>query len=145
MDPKIISGNRVFDNRGSLIFNNNLKFDNIKRFYIVHNYSKNFIRAWHGHLKEEKYIKCLQGTFQVSAVRIDNVKKPKKSNKIFNYYLNESNHDFIHIPKGYANGSMSLENNSKLLILSTLSLDDSIKDDYRFDSKYWNPWEISER
>jgi len=40
---------------------------------------------------------------------------------------------------------MSLENNSKLLILSTLSLDDSIKDDYRFDSKYWNPWEISER
>ena len=46
MDPKIITGNRVFDNRGSLIFNNNLKFDNIKRFYIVHNYSKNFIRKW---------------------------------------------------------------------------------------------------
>ena len=47
MDPKIISGNRIFDNRGSLIFNNNLKFDNIKRFYIVHNYSKNFI--WKKH------------------------------------------------------------------------------------------------
>lgn len=145
MDPKLINGNRVFDNRGSLIFNNNLEFNNIKRFYIVHNYSKNFIRAWHGHLKEEKYIKCLVGTFQVSAVKISNIKKPKKNSKIFNYFLNESSQDFIHIPKGYANGSMSLENNSKLLIFSTLTLQESIKDDYRFDSKYWNPWKINER
>ena len=80
MEPKIIKGNRIFDNRGSLIFNNNLDFKEIKRFYIVHNYSKNFIRAWHGHLIEEKYIKCLSGTFQVSAVKIGNIKKPNKKN-----------------------------------------------------------------
>lgn len=145
MEPTIIKGNRIFDNRGSLIFNNNLDFKEIKRFYIVHNYSKNFIRAWHGHLKEEKYIKCLSGTFQVSAVKIGNIKKPNKKNKIFNYFLNETNNDFIHIPKGYANGSMSLEDNSKLLILSTLTIQESAIDDYRFDSRYWNPWKINER
>lgn len=145
MDPKIIKGDRIYDNRGSLIFNNDLEFYKIKRFYIVHNYSKNFVRAWHGHLKEEKYIKCLKGTFQVCAVKIDNVKKPNKKNKISNFYLNESNHDFIHIPKGYANGSMSLEDNSQLLIFSSLTLQDSIKDDYRFESRYWNPWVINER
>lgn len=145
MIPKIISGGKVYDNRGSLRFSNKLIFNKIKRFYIVHNYSKNFIRAWHGHLKEEKFITCIKGTFQVSAVKITNIKKPSKSSKIFNYVLNESNNDFIHIPKGYANGSMSLEDNSKLLIFSSSKVKDSIKDDYRFEYNYWNPWKIDER
>ena len=85
MNPKLINGNRIFDNRGSLRFSNELNFKNIKRFYTVHNYTKNFIRAWHGHINEEKYIGCIKGTFQVSAVKIDNVKKPNKKNEICNW------------------------------------------------------------
>ena len=145
MEPSLIKGNRVFDNRGSLRFSNNLDFKNIKRFYIVHNYSKNFIRAWHGHLKEEKYIGCIKGTFQISAVKINNVKKPNKKNKIFNFILNKSDSNFVHIPKGFANGSMSLEDNSELLIFSTSSLSESLKDDFRFNAKYWNPWDVNFR
>ena len=145
MEPKLVIGNKIYDNRGSLRFSNDLNFKKIKRFYIVHNYNKNFIRAWHGHLKEEKYISCIKGTFQVSAVKIDNVKKPNKKNKIFNFFLNKSDANFVHIPKGYANGSMSLEENSELLIFSTSSLDESLKDDFRFDAKYWNPWNIEFR
>ena len=56
MEPILITGNRIFDNRGSVRFSNDLTFRNIKRFYTVHNYSKNFVRAWHGHMMEEKYI-----------------------------------------------------------------------------------------
>ena len=145
MEPKLITGNRIFDNRGSVRFNNNLIFKDVKRFYTVHNYQKNFIRAWHGHLKEEKFIGCIKGTFQISAVKIENKKKPNKKNKIFTYYLNQSNNDFVYIPKGFANGSMSLEDNSELLIFSTSTIQDSLKDDYRFSPKYWNPWIINER
>lgn len=145
MEPKIIAGDRIFDNRGSVRFNNNLIFKNIKRFYTVHNYQKNFIRAWHGHFKEEKFIGCIKGTFQISAVEIDNKNKPNKKNKVFSYILNQSNNDFVYIPKGFANGSMSLEDNSELLIFSTSSVQDSLKDDYRFNPKYWNPWIINER
>ena len=130
MIPKIIEGNRIFDNRGSVQFNNDLKFQKIKRFYVVHNYSKNFVRAWHGHLKEEKYISCTKGTFQKSAVQLDNIKKPGKKNKIFSFILNENDNKFVHIPKGYANGTMSFEDNSKLLIFSTSDLNESINDDY---------------
>ena len=54
MGPKLINGNRIFDNRGSLRFSNELSFKNIKRFYIVHNYAKILSRAWHGHMYEEK-------------------------------------------------------------------------------------------
>ena len=129
MTPKIIEGNRIFDNRGSLRFSNNLNFKSLKRLYIVHNYSKNFVRAWHGHKKEEKYICCIKGTFQISAVKLDNLKKPNKKNKIFTYYLNENNNNFVYVPKGFANGSMSLEENSKLLIFSTLTIEESLKDD----------------
>lgn len=145
MEPKLVNGNRIYDNRGSLRFSNDLNFKNIKRFYTVHNYNKNFIRAWHGHLKEEKYIGCIKGTFQVSAVKLDNIKKPNIKNKVFNFFLNESDTRFVHIPKEYANGSMSLEDNSELLIFSTSSLKESFKDDFRFDAKYWNPWDIEHR
>ena len=145
MKPKLINGNRIYDNRGSLRFSNKLNFKNIKRFYIVHNYRKNFIRAWHGHLKEEKYIGCIKGTFQISAVKIDGTKNPSKKNKVFNFFLNKSDSNFIHIPKGYANGSMSLEANSELLIFSTSTLKESLKDDIIYDANYWNPWKIENR
>jgi|TARA_B110000037_G_C17014792_1_gene462797 dTDP-4-dehydrorhamnose 3,5-epimerase-like enzyme len=145
MNPKLINGNRIYDNRGSLRFSNELDLKNIKRFYTVHNYNKNFIRAWHGHMNEDKYIGCIKGTFQVSAVKIDNVKKPNKKNKIHNFFLNESDSNFVHISKGFANGSMSLEENSELLIFSTSSIKESLKDDIRYDVKYWNPWQISQR
>ena len=145
MEPKIISGNRIYDNRGSVRFNNNLEFKNLKRFYTVHNYSKNFIRAWHGHLKEEKFIGCIKGTFQVSAVKLDNIKDPNKKNRVYNFFLNQSDSNFVYIPKGFANGSMSLEENSELLIFSTSSLNESLKDDFRFEAKYWNPWNIEFR
>ena len=145
MNPKLINGNRIFGNRGSLRFSNDLSFKNIKRFYTVHNYTKNFIRAWHGHINEEKYIGCIKGTFQVSAVKIDNVKKPNKKNEIHNFFLNESNSNFVHVPKGFANGSMSLEENSELLIFSTSSIKESLNDDIRYDSEYWNPWKINNR
>ena len=145
MIPKIIKGNKVFDNRGSLRFSNNLSLKNVKRFYIVHNYDINFIRAWHGHLKEEKYITCIKGTFQVSAVKISKVRNPNKKTKINNFTLNQSDNDFLYIPKGYANGSMSLELNSELLIFSTLSLKESMRDDYRYDYNYWDPWKINNR
>lgn len=145
MEPKLINGNRLYDNRGSLRFSNELTFKGIKRFYIVHNYNKNFVRAWHGHLKEEKFIGCIKGTFQISAVKLNNIKKPNKKNKIFNFFLNQSNSNFVYIPKGYANGSMSLEENSELLIFSTSSLKESLKDDIRYKSDYWNPWKIISR
>jgi dTDP-4-dehydrorhamnose 3,5-epimerase len=145
MEPQLIKGNRVFDNRGSVRFCNDINFKDIKRFYTVHNYNKNFIRAWHGHLKEEKYIGCIRGTFQISAVKIDNVKKPNKKNKIFSFFLNQSDNNFIHIPKEYANGSMSLEKDSELLIFSTSSLKESLNDDIRYKADYWNPWNIIQR
>ena len=40
---------------------------------------------------------------------------------------------------------MSLQSNSELLIFSTSTLQESIKDDIRYASDYWNPWKIIHR
>ena len=47
----------------------------------------------------------------------------------------------LYIPKNYANGAMNLTENNAVRYYSSLSLEESIDDDYRFESDFWNPWE----
>jgi dTDP-4-dehydrorhamnose 3,5-epimerase-like enzyme len=49
------------------------------------------------------------------------------------------------IPAGYANGFMTLTESAKVMFLSTSSLEESAGDDFRFDARLWNPWNIEER
>lgn len=135
--PKTISGGYFKDKRGIVYFNNNFKFKNIKRFYIVQNHKKDFIRAWHGHLKEEKYIFCVQGKATIGAVKISNIKNPSKKKKPLFFELDSSKPDIIFIPAGYANASKSLDRKMKLVIFSNLTLKQSIRDDYRYPEDYW--------
>jgi dTDP-4-dehydrorhamnose 3,5-epimerase-like enzyme len=137
MIPKLFKGGISLDNRGSVSFNNNLTLKNIKRFYFVQNKKKNYVRAWHGHRIEAKFILCIKGKAKISAVKISNVKKPSKKSKVFSWNLDGKVPDVIYIPPGYANGSKSLSKDMKLLILSTTTLSKSIKDDYRFPKEFW--------
>jgi dTDP-4-dehydrorhamnose 3,5-epimerase len=45
------------------------------------------------------------------------------------------------IPGGYANGFKALEDNSRLLAFSNLSLEESRQDDYRFEKNMWKNWD----
>ena len=46
----------------------------------------------------------------------------------------------LYIPKNYANGAMNLTENNAVRYYSSLLLEESIDDDYRFESDFWNPW-----
>ena len=48
----------------------------------------------------------------------------------------------VYIPEGYANGSMTLIKNTKLLVFSNSTIEESIKDDFRYPYDYWNNWSI---
>ena len=128
------------DHRGSVEFYNELELDYYKRFYIVSNPIEGTVRAWHGHKIEEKLIKVLKGEFLICLVKIDNWDQPSKNLEILKYKLNE-NSGLLYVPSGYANGAINLNSDNKIMYFSSLVLEDSINDDYRFDSKYWNPWE----
>lgn len=141
----LIEGNKIFDDRGSVKFNNDFKFDNIKRFYIINNFNTSLIRAWHAHKKEEKFVMCIKGSIMIGAVKIMNFEDPDPKAKVFKKVLTSEKSEIIHIPKNFANGLKALEKKSELLIFSSSSLEESLNDDYRYPYNFWNIWEIENR
>jgi dTDP-4-dehydrorhamnose 3,5-epimerase len=145
--PKIIEGGFAIDDRGQLSFVNDFDFSNVKRFYMVDNFSQDIIRAFHGHLKEEKYVFVVSGSAIVAAVKMDDTIKPNKSNEVCRFVLSSRKPNILYIPAGYANGLRAIEENTKIIFFSTSSLEESKNDDYRFPYDYWGKeiWNVENR
>lgn len=134
--PQIYQGSLFRDSRGAVSFVNDFTFNKVKRFYeVVHIESEP--RAFHGHLKEEKYVYVTSGKILLCLVPLDNPQSPSKTNKIYNFTLDAKNPQVVHIPAGYANGFKVLKKNSKVIFFSTHSVEESKNDDYRFPYDYW--------
>lgn len=144
-EPTLIKGGLAVDDRGAVSFVNDFNFEGVKRFYMVENHKKGFIRAWHGHKNEGKYVFVVKGSAVVASVQIDNWETPSKELKVNRFVLSEKSPSILFIPAGYANGFMSLSDDCKIMFLSTSSIAESLADDFRFEARYWNPWEIEER
>ena len=140
-----IPGGKAFDDRGALSFINDLDLSVFKRFYIVENHAQGFVRAWHGHKKEAKAVVVVSGAALVAAVKIDNWDKPSKDLEVQRTVLSSEKPGALLIPAGYANGFMTLTGGAKVMFLSTSSLEESAGDDFRFDAKHWDPWQIEQR
>lgn len=143
--PVVFQGNKVFDDRGSLGFINGFNVSEFKRFYLIENHSVNFIRAWHGHLKETKAIIMVRGEALVCAVELDSTTNPSKNKEVTRIVLSATSPSALYIPAGYANGFMTLSTDAKLLVFSSTTVEESQGDDYRFAYDYWNPWNITPR
>ena len=142
---KLIQGGTFVDERGYVSFINKANLINVKRIYTIKNHQTNFIRAWHGHKKESKFFMAISGSFLVGLININNFQNPSKKLKAKKIFLSENNPQILFVPKGYANGIMNLEPNSKLLVFSDMTLLESGNDDYRFAYDYWNIWQIDKK
>lgn len=142
---RLIRGDIAYDDRGSVSFVNDFGFAGVKRFYIVTNHRQGFIRAWHAHKNESKYVIALGGAALVGAVRIDDFESPSRNLEVERHVLSAAKPSVLYIPAGYANGFMSLTPDAKLMFLSTSTVEESRSDDYRFDARYWDIWSIEER
>ena len=129
-----IQGGVYADDRGFLRFVNDFDFSNVKRFYQVENHSKGFIRAWHGHKKEGKYVYVAKGTAVIGAVDLE-------TEEVSKFALSSQNPAILYIPPGYANGFKTLEEDTIIMFFSTSTLQESHGDDYRFEWDRWNIWE----
>jgi len=145
LKPKIIDGGLAVDDRGQVTFVNDFDFKDVKRFYIVSNHAGGFIRAWHAHKKEAKYVLAVKGAAVVGAVAVDDWKKPDKEAEVHRYVLSAKTPKLLYIPPGYANGFMSLTRDMQLIFYSTSTLDESLSDDFRYDSRYWDIWQVEEK
>jgi len=66
--PVVIKGGIAVDDRGSLRFVNDFDFAGIRRFYMVENHAAGFVRAWHGHRHEAKFVYVVSGAALITAV-----------------------------------------------------------------------------
>lgn len=112
----------------------------IKRVYYVYNYAKGIIRGFHFHKKEWKYFIVANGAAKIIAL------DPDKPTEKFIFVSSSRKGNLIIIPPGFANGWISLEDNTILICCSTSTIEESIKDDIRFDPYKWGDlWEVKGR
>lgn len=143
--PRLIEGGLAVDDRGSVGFVNGFDFDGVKRFYLVANHRRGFVRAWHAHRREAKYVTAVVGAAIVAAVRIDDWDRPSRESEVHRFVLAAERPSVLYIPPGYANGFMSLTADARLAFFSTATVDESRGDDIRFDARYWDVWRVEER
>jgi dTDP-4-dehydrorhamnose 3,5-epimerase-like enzyme len=147
--PTLLQADLAVDDRGQLTFCNDLDFASlsIRRLYLTRNHRPNLVRAWHGHKKESKYVLAVSGAALVCTVPIDNWANPFVPFKFSGerFVLSAALPRVLAIPPGYANGWKSLTPDCQLLWFSTATVEESAADDYRWDARYWNPWEVKER
>lgn len=137
--PELIQGGVAVDDRGSVRFVNDFDFKKVKRFYQVENHNKGFIRAWHGHKKEGKYVYVVSGSALIGVVDLKNKKLVQR------LILSDQKPQILWIPPNNANGFMNLEDNTKIMFFSTSTLKQSLNDDIRFPYDEWDIWNVEYR
>lgn len=143
--PRIIEGGIGIDDRGSVAFVNGFGFEAVKRFYLIRNHRVGFVRAWHAHRREAKYIAAVSGSALVGAVPIENFDSPDPSATVVRVVLSAGKPAVFYVPAGYANGFMSLSEDAILAFFSTATVEESKLDDVRFDARLWDIWKVQER
>lgn len=133
-----ILGGVSIDDRGSVRYVNDFDFSGVKRFYQVENHQKGFIRAWHGHEKEGKYVYVVKGSILLGVVDM-------VDENIEQYILSSTLPKILYIPPQKYNGFKTLEENTIVMFFSTSSIEESKGDDIRQDYDKWNIWDIKYR
>jgi dTDP-4-dehydrorhamnose 3,5-epimerase-like enzyme len=142
---RLIEGGVAVDDRGQLAFVNTFGFEGVKRFYAVSNHRSGFVRAWHAHRREAKYVHLARGSAIVGAVRVDDFEKPSRDLPVERFVLSSAKPSVLYIPAGYANGFMSLTPDALLYYFSTSTIDESRGDDVRYPARHWDCWQVEER
>lgn len=87
--PILYKGGLAVDDRGAVSFVNDFNFQDVKRFYVVENHKQGFVRAWHAHKKESKYVMVVKGSALIGAVKINDWVNPSREQKVNRYVLSE--------------------------------------------------------
>lgn len=140
MYPQIIDGGSHSDSRGTLWFVNDFHLDEVKRFYIIEHSDPFVVRAWQGHKREQKWFYVLAGSFKIVLTKPDNWDKPSPTLDIMEYTLSSEESRVLYVPGGYANGLKANEANSRIIVFSDFTLEQSGNDSYKFAENMWFDW-----
>ena len=133
--PKLIQTPAISDDRG-MVCPVELDFAAV-RFYTSRNWRVLHYRAWHGHPKEWRKIRCIAGAAKVCAMDMAD------NDRVREFFLTSLKSELLYIPAGWANGWQSLSLDAELLYMAPTHYAD--RDDVRLDSSiHAELWEIKE-
>lgn len=130
--PKLLKVQNFMDERGSVYHYGENTLDSIKRVYFISPSPSAGFRGWHGHKFESKTFRCIRGSFEVSSVRVLDWDAPAGGEK-YTFRLSGDLGELLIVPEGFANGILSMEVGSVLMVMSNKTLSESLEDDIRFD------------
>ncbi len=139
--PRLIKGGKHIDERGILSFVNDFDLSTIKRLYTIQHPNKEIIRAWQGHKIEHKYFHVTAGSFVVAWVKIDDWELPSIDLTADYFILKSDEPCVLSVPQGYANGLKALEEDSQMIVFSSLTMEEAKSDQYRFENPSWFAWD----
>ena len=138
--PGLIRGGQHTDERGTLTFFNDFDLKIVKRFYVIDHPDTTVVRAWQAHKAEQKWFYVIAGKFKVVIVQPDNWEHPSNDLEVYEYTLKSEEAHILHIPGGVANGFKALQPNSKMIVFSDFTVEESSNDSYRFQNEVWYDW-----
>lgn len=132
------------DDRGFLVpLTNTLSPDDIRRVYICGNFARGVIRGFHYHFREKKMFYIIKGAAKFIAVN------PDDPNEKYEFVITERKPKLVVVPPKYANGWISLADDTLLVALSSRTIDEirSDNDDIRYDPFRWGReiWKVKAR
>lgn len=134
---QVIKGGTHADTRGIISFVNDFDMTPVKRMYQIMHMDTVTFRAWQGHQKEQKWFFVTEGIFEIAIVKPDHWQHPSKDLPVQRIRLSANEPQVLHVPGGYANGFRALMSESKMVVFSDCSVEESKLDDYRFEMGYW--------
>ena len=140
MKATLHQGGSFTDNRGTLRFVNEKVPGIYRRFYLITQADTTIIRAWQGHLQEEKAFYAISGSFVIAIVSPACFEEPGDDENPDFFELSEKNNHFLRVPGGCYTGIKALTSDSTLLVLSALDFAGSKADDYRQPAHRWVDW-----
>ena len=130
--PTLSYMDRHIDHRGSVYCAvDNMSDADIKRTYVVHNWQRGRIRAWHGHKSGWTGLHVIAGAAKVVAIPIATEGEQMCNRK--SVVLSDKRPGIFWVPPGWYNGHMSLEDNTVILVYSTHTFEEVKSDDVRQD------------
>lgn len=133
----------------------------IKRTYVVENFVRGQIRAWHGHKNGGTFFHVIKGAVKAGALPFtahdefhNNLtlkhamvaEKRKIKDACTLVTLTERSPKLFYIPPGHFNGAYSLTDESKILVYSTVLFDEVKADDVRLPATFLEDiWEVKHR
>jgi len=136
--PRIIEGGLHVDARGTVCFVNDFDFEVVDRFYAIRAHRPHELRGWVGHQRDHKWFFAVQGTTLIAVVKPDRWDFPASNLRVERFVLSAVKPQVLHVPAGYATGSVNLSADAILIVFSSGRIEDAGTDDYRFPMDLWN-------